>query len=394
MKKPIWCMFVMLSFVVHAQDAETIPYEKVHEHNLTDATIDKLAEVSRNHVILSANEYILKEDLELMDVELVIKDEVPPLPTQTSDLFQRKQPMLTPTCFNPAPSPILNFSSDVGKILNENKPKPKRYIYFSWGYHRGWHSKSDATFKTGEGTFTVHGAIGHDRPSKDPKDYYIPSRISIPQYNLRIGYEVNDHWDIVTGMDHMKWVFQNNNKYQFSGDYNHILYVADPSGNPHLLQGLTFDQVKASGDARWLAFEHTNGYNYAYLGAVYKTNLFTSRNKDFKISTGIGAGAGLMIPQTSVHFHQDSWWNWEGVDNNFHIAGYGGHAEAKVQFAYKNFFLEPMVRGTVIKIDNALVNGSGASLEHTPIGSIQVMFQGGYKIPLKERQKKRLPSGN
>jgi hypothetical protein len=393
MKKLSFCLFIVFSIHLQAQESQVIPYEKVQEHNLTDPTIDKLAEISRNHVIVSSNANIEKEELQLLDVELVIKDELPPL--QTSELFQRKQPTISATCFKPASSsPILNFSSDVGKILDVSKPKKKKYIYFSWGYHRGWHSKSDATFKTAGGTFTVHGAIGHDRPSMDPKDYYIPSRISIPQYNLRIGYEVNDNWDIVAGLDHMKWVFQRDYKYEFSGDYNHTLYVAHPSGDPHLLQGLTFDEVKATGDARWLSFEHTNGYNYAHLGAVYKTNLFTSRNQDFKISTGLGAGLGLMIPQTSVHFHQDGWWNWEGVDNNFHIAGYGGHAEAKIQFAYKNFFLEPMVRGTVIKVENALVNGSGASLEHTPIGSIQVMFQGGYKIPLKERQKKRLPSGN
>ena len=81
------------------------------------------------------------------------------------------------------------------------------------------------------------------------------------------------------------------------------------------------------------------------------------------------------------------------MDNNFHIAGYGAHAEAKVQLGYKNFFLEPVVRGTYIKVSNALVQNSGERLEHTPIGSIQFTVQGGYKIPLKER-KKRLPASN
>jgi hypothetical protein len=264
-------------------------------------------------------------------------------------------------------------------------------IYFSWGYNRGFHSKSDATFKTADGTFTIHDTVGRDRQSKDILDYVIPSRIPIPQYNLRIGYQLNDHWDIVAGLDHMKWVFDNQLKYEVTGDYNHTVFVPDPSGDPALLTGLTFDQVKQTGDVRWLSFEHTNGYNYVHAGAIYKSNLFTSRNGDFKIDTGIGAGAGIMVPQTTVKYHQDTWWNWQGVDNQFHVAGFGGHAEAKIQLGYKNFFIEPVVRGTYIKINNALVQSQGEVLEHTPIGSIQFIVQGGYKIPIKER-KKRMPS--
>ena len=79
------------------------------------------------------------------------------------------------------------------------------------------------------------------------------------------------------------------------------------------------------------------------------------------------------------------------MDNNFHVAGFGGHAEAKLQFEYKNFFIEPIVRGTYIKINNALVQESGEKLEHTPIGSVQFIVQGGYKIPLSKRKRKPTP---
>jgi hypothetical protein len=152
---------------------------------------------------------------------------------------------------------------------------------------------------------------------------------------------------------------------------------------------LNFDQVKATGDARWLSFDHTNGYNYAHLGAVYKKELWRSKNDRFSLGVGGGAGAGLMIPQTTVKFHQDHWWNWEGVDNNFHIAGYGGHADAHVRLGVGNFFMQPSIRGTYIKIDNALVNSAGDRLEHTPIGSIQFIVEGGYKIPIGQRKKRK-----
>lgn len=375
-----------------ATAVEVVPYEKLESHQLGDSKIDQLSEVSKNHVVKSAEQKILPEEIELLDVELVYESDPIPL-VQTSSTESKEMSAETPLCFPQNTDPVQQLTQQVGDILKTDPPKKKRYIYFTWGYNRGFHSKSDATFTTQDGTFTIHDAIGYDRPSKDYRDYVYPSRIPIPQYNLRIGYQVNEKWDIVAGLDHMKWVFDNNLKYEISGDYNHTLFVPHDSGDPALLTGLTFDQIKETGDARWLSFEHTNGYNYAHLGAVYKTNLFTSRNGDFKIETGLGGGAGLMIPQTTVKYHQDSWWNWQGVDNNFHIAGYGAHAEAKVQLGYKNFFLEPVVRGTYIKVSNALVQKSGERLEHTPIGSIQFIVQGGYKIPIKER-KKRVPASN
>lgn len=375
-------------FTIGAEALETIPYEDLEKHDLSDERIEKLSKISKDHILKSSQAQITQEEIELLDVELVLDS-----PSNGEDPVLKKevkkdkseQPLCIP---QPSLSPIQALNQTMENILTHDPPKKKRYIYFTWGYNRGFHSKSDATFTTNSGTFTIHDAIGHDRPSTDLIDYIHPTHIPIPQYNLRVGYEINEHWDIVAGLDHMKWVFQNQYKYQVTGDYNHTVFVPDPSGDPALLQGLTFDQVKATGDMRWLTFDHTNGYNYAHVGGIYKSNLFTSRNGNFKITSGLGAGAGLMIPQTSVRYHQDGWWNWKSVDNQFHVAGYGAHAEAKLQLGYKNFFLEPVVRGTYIKIDNALVQESGEKLEHTPIGSIQFIVQGGYKIPLSQRKKK------
>jgi hypothetical protein len=383
--KKLFSIFIILnSSVLFAQ---TIPYEKLSEHNLSDEKIDQLSELSKNHLLKSSENQMTKDELELVDVEVIIEDEPVILSEEPAAIASTEESLL---CFPQHKSPLLSLTQDVGNVFKIDPPK-KRMIYFSWGYNRGFHSKSDATFKTADGTFTVHDAVGRDRQSKDILDYVIPSRIPIPQYNLRIGYQVNEHWDIVAGLDHMKWVFDNQLKYEVTGDYNHTVFVPDASGDPALLTGLTFDQVKQTGDMRWLSFEHTNGYNYVHAGAIYKNNLYTSRNGNFKIETGLGAGAGIMVPQTTVKYHQDSWWNWQGVDNQFHVAGVGAHAEAKVQLGYKNFFIEPVVRGTYIKINNALVQSQGEVLSHTPIGSIQFIVQGGYKIPIKERKKKRAP---
>ncbi len=364
---------------------QVIPFEELDKVSLKDSKIDDLANQSKEHVLKSSENQIQAGELELLDVEVVVET-VPVAASASPTPVMPGQPHCT-TCN----IPVVNTNPlprDASPLVNV-PPKKKRFVYITWGYHRGFHTTSDATFKTASGTFTIHDAVGHDRQSKELLDYIHPTRIPIPQYNLKIGYEVNENWDIVAGLDHMKWVFQNDRRYEVTGEYNRTVFVPHPSGDPSLLSGLNFDQVKATGDMRWLYFDHTNGYNYAHVGAVYKKGLWHSKNNRFSLGVGGGAGAGLMIPQTTVKLHQDSWWNWEGVDNNFHIAGYGGHADAHVRLGLGNFFLQPTVRGTYIKIDNALVNSAGDRLEHTPIGSIQFIVEGGYKIPIGQRQKKK-----
>lgn len=64
-------------------------------------------------------------------------------------------------------------------------------------------------------------------------------------------------------------------------------------------------------------------------------------------------------------------------------------AEAKVRITlYNKFFIEAAARGTYIKIDNALVDGSNARLEHTTILSLQVYGAAGIVIPLGKKKKK------
>ena len=363
---------------------ETIPYEELDKVSLSESRIEELTKKSKDHVLKSAENQIVESELELLDVEVV--EETVSTPGASSPTPSPAGQSQCATCHLPTTGVDL-LPKSTQPLVNP-PPKKKHFVYITWGYNRGIHSKSDATFKTASGTFTIHDAVGHDRQSKDLLDYIHPARIPIPQYNLKIGYEVNENWDIVAGLDHMKWVFQNQRQYEITGDYNRTVFVPHASGDPSLLTGLNFDQVKASGDTRWLYFDHTNGYNYAHLGAVYKKELWRSKNDRFSLGVGGGAGAGLMVPQTTVKFHQDSWWNWQGVDNYFHIAGYGGHADAHIRLGVGNFFMQPSIRGSYIKIDNALVQSKGERLEHTPIGSIQFIVEGGYKIPIGQRKKK------
>jgi hypothetical protein len=293
--------------------------------------------------------------------------------------------------------PILELATSTNDIIQhieDDNLKAKKFnpgqIYFFWGYNRGWHSKSDVTFRTSDGTFTIYDAHGTDRPSKEFKTYVNPATFSVPQYNFRLGYQLNPKWSIEGGMDHMKWVFDNTRQYQVDGEFSSTVFVRDPN-DEHNLFGLSFDQVKESGDMRWLRFEHTDGYNYAFVASTYTQNLLTSRDEKWKLDGIGGAGIGLMIPRTDVSIHRDQWWNYDALNNKFKIAGYGVHAEGKLRISYKNMFAEASGRYTGIKIDNALVNDRGDRMEHTPIHSFQFIFGGGVYMPLGSNKPKPKP---
>ena len=45
--------------------------------------------------------------------------------------------------------------------------------------------------------------------------------------------------------------------------------------------------------------------------------------------------------QLLIFMHRDKMWNWEGIDNRFHIAGYGAHIESKFRFTFfRNFYVQ------------------------------------------------------
>ena len=266
-------------------------------------------------------------------------------------------------------------------------PKLHGEFYVMWGYNRARFTDADSTFKTQDGTFTIHQAHANDRPSPfDPKVYFNPTELSIPQYNLTIGYFFKPRWAVEVGQDHMKWVFDPNRTYEITGNYSPTVYVDGPNGPV----AQTFDQVKATGNATWLHFEHTNGYNYPFVALIYQVPILSTKNKAFAIDARFGAGAGFFVPQTSVWIHRDAPYTWKGFDNQFHIAGGGGHASAALKFTFfDRVFLLATARGSMIKVSDALVDQSGARLSQAPISAIELMGQFGYTFKLDGSKKKK-----
>ena len=224
--------------------------------------------------------------------------------------------------------------------------KGKFYVY--WGGNRENFSKSDIRFKGADYDFTLYDVEAHDKPKGWHLDYINPACMTIPQTNLRIGYFINDHYNISIGVDHMKYVMYNDRRVQYSGTYpNAGSYGENPVGNE-----LTLTED-------FLLFEHTDGLNYVNTEIARVddiSSLFGLPNTDmFQINTVGGLGVGLLYPKTNTTLL--------GKDrhDDFHISGYGLSAKAGLNFTFlKHFFIQTELKGGYINMNDIKTTKSSA----------------------------------
>lgn len=224
--------------------------------------------------------------------------------------------------------------------------KGKFYVY--WGGNRETFSKSDIRFKGADYDFTLYDVVAHDKPKGWHVDYVNPARMTIPQTNLRIGYFINDHYNISIGFDHMKYVMNNDRRVQYSGTYpNSGSYGENPVGNE-----LTLTED-------FLLFEHTDGLNYVNTEIARVddiSGLLGLPNTDmFQINTVGGLGVGLLYPKTNTTLL--------GKDryDEFHIAGYGASAKVGLNFTFlKHFFIQTELKGGYINMNDIKTSQSSA----------------------------------
>lgn len=227
--------------------------------------------------------------------------------------------------------------------------KGKMYIY--WGGNRESYSKSDIHFRGPDYDFTLYDVMANDRPKGWSIDYINPGRMTIPQTNFRIGYFINDHYNISIGVDHMKYVMIQNQNVEIAGvignSYPDYAGVYLPSGNH------TINMT----DGSFLKFEHTDGLNYINTELCRvddASKLFGIRNTDkFQVNLLEGVGAGILYPKTNATLlgkerHDD-----------FHVSGFGISAKVGLNFTFfKYFFVETELKGGYINMNDIRTTNS------------------------------------
>jgi hypothetical protein len=264
----------------------------------------------------------------------------------------------------------------------QEAPSPEKYtahnkgkMFIYWGGNRESFSKSDIHFQGADYDFTLYDVQASDKPKGWNIDYVNPSRMTIPQTNFRIGYFINDHYTVSLGLDHMKYVMNQNQIATIGGvvgdSYPDHAGVYLPSAN---------NTVDLS-DGSFLTFEHTDGLNYinTEIGRVDDiSKLFKIGNTD-KIQINIleGVGAGILYPKTNAKLlgkerHDD-----------FHVSGFGVSAKVGLNITFlKYFFVQTELKGGYINMNDIRTTNSPSDKASQHFLFLQriIVFGGIFKI--------------
>ncbi len=225
--------------------------------------------------------------------------------------------------------------------------KPEKYtahnkgkFYVFWGGNRGYFTDSDIHFTGDDHDFTIYDVPSHDKPKGWHVDYISPGRMTIPQTNFRLGYFINDHYNISIGVDHMKYVMYQDRAVDINGSY--------PNEGSY---GETLPNNQVFLTEEFLTFEHTDGLNYVnseFSRVDDISSWFRLPNTDkVQINLTEGVGAGVLYPKSNVQMFG------EDRHDEFHIAGFGLDVKAGLNFTFfKYFFIQTELKGGYINMND------------------------------------------
>ena len=116
----------------------------------------------------------------------------------------------------------------------QKEKKRNHEFYFSWGYNKEWYTHSSLHISQPSlgNDFVFENIKGHDHPGWDGQLF--TKAISIPQYNYRVGYFINEKKGLAVeiNFDHTKFIFhvwynRSNTSFGKRIDFYRFFFVAD-----------------------------------------------------------------------------------------------------------------------------------------------------------------------
>ncbi|NOT76801.1 MAG: hypothetical protein HOP08_17890 [Cyclobacteriaceae bacterium] len=230
----------------------------------------------------------------------------------------------------------------ISKGQNQQPFSTKHYkhqFFAYWGWNSDWYTNSDIHFHGTNYDFSLAKVEARDHQTPFGLDPYInPSAITIPQTNFRIGYFFKDNWSISLGLDHMKYVMQQDQNVRINGSIQNSGTGYDGT--------YTNDNILLSTD--FLMFEHTDGLNYINAEIRRFDNILNLRryhlpNIDLNVTEGFGIGALLPKSNTTLLGNERY--------DEFHLAGYGasGFVGLNITF-FDHFFIQSELKAGYINM--------------------------------------------
>ncbi|NEN22225.1 hypothetical protein G3O08_01740 [Cryomorpha ignava] len=215
-------------------------------------------------------------------------------------------------------------------------------IYFYWGWNRGFYTNSDIHFKGEHYDFQLDNVVAKDRQTPfEVNPYLNPRNLTIPQTNFRIGYFINDHYNVSFGFDHMKYVVQTNQTVKITGEIDDTGMIYDGRYEN--------DDIVISPD--FLQFEHTDGLNYINL-SFRRVDKILAFNK-VKLHVTGGVDVGVLVPRTDAELLNF------GENDKYHLSGFGGSLVAGLNLTFfDHFFVQSELKGGYINMPDMRTTSS------------------------------------
>lgn len=166
---------------------------------------------------------------------------------------------------------------------------PSNRWSFEWGWNNETYSQSDIHFKGVDHQFVLYGVRATDTqktltPQTLFNTYLNPGKITIPQTNARLAYQLNSETALALNLDHMKYVVSDAQSVKASGQY--------------------LDQVFSSPGQQVLSpafmhYEHTDGLNVVSVEYEkrYPLRHFLGYLKGHAFAL---VGIGIVIPKSNI----------------------------------------------------------------------------------------------
>ncbi len=272
-------------------------------------------------------------------------------------------------------------------VTFETRPlfKRKGQFFCSWGYNRAFFSNSDIHL-TGTGyDFSISNVTARDEHGgHDFLTYIKPTMFTIPQFNWRIGYYLNDKTFITIGHDHMKYNMDKQvtlltGKIKTGvndGTYNNAEVLVGENVESAVYLPASVGALPTGFVSE---FEHCDGLN-DFTGEIGRIEqLWCSKNCKHAFSALGAVGLGMIIPDSDTDIlGQPPKHDMQTGKKAYHLAGYSCSASIGLQFDFfKHFFIQGKIKAGYMNLPdiNTTVNGGKAS-QH--FNFIEPYFQVGY----------------
>ena len=264
------------------------------------------------------------------------------------------------------------YSQGINTTINTAQKKGE--FFLTWGYNWSWYSNSNIKFEGKNYNFDLKNVKAADRQTPFTfENYFRFNSITIPQYNLRLGYYFKNNYSVSLGIDHMKYVARSGQLVKLSGEIENSETIYDGVYNNKTVLLEKF----------FLEFEHTDGLNYINAEIRRFDDLFTF-HKSIKMNFLYGTGIGFIYPKTnSLLLNNDRY-------DQFNLAGYGLHALFGVGFTFfEHLIIKTELKGGYINMPNIRTtsNESDSASQSFFFGQYNFSIGGSFNF-CKNKQKK------